>query len=248
MVFVYQTKSIHYLSYFSHINAPWIVFLHDSFGCTKAWKNFPSLINQNNQFNTLIYDRLGYGQSDPIEGERNQNYLHQEVDPLFKLLSHLNIKKPILLGHSDGGTIALLYASQFAEQIDRIICIGAHVMVEDITINGIIKTKPIYEDKLKPKLFHYHQSKADWVYYSWFNTWTSSSFRDWSIVSELIKIKRPQLILQGENDEFGSLEQVKLIKKHTTGSTTVSIIPHAHHSPHKENPTEVVKAIHAFLQ
>ncbi|WP_299216573.1 alpha/beta hydrolase [uncultured Aquimarina sp.] len=218
-----------------------IIFLHDSLGCIELWRDFPKNISKHTNCNVLSYDRQGYGKSDSFsELKRNKNYLYKEADILSKLIDQLALKNVILFGHSDGGSIALLTASLYPEKIKGIITEGAHVFVEKETLQGIRDAKVAYETtNLKEKLARYHGEKTEDVFRMWTETWLSPSFEDWNIESYLPAIQCPSLIIQGENDEYGSIAQVLSIIQKTSGDSESLIIPNAGHTPHKE-ATEVV--------
>ncbi|WP_299252161.1 alpha/beta hydrolase [uncultured Aquimarina sp.] len=218
-----------------------IIFLHDSLGCIELWRNFPKKIGVLANCNILSYDRLGYGKSDSFsELKRDKEYLHKEAEILSKLIDQLALKNVVLFGHSDGGSIALLTASLFPKKIKGIITEGAHVFVEKETLQGIIDAKVAYEEtNLKDKLAKYHGKKTEDVFRMWAETWLSPSFEDWNIESYLSGIQCPSLIIQGEKDEYGTIDQVASIVKKTSGTSESLIIPNVGHTPHKE-ATEVV--------
>jgi len=213
-----------------------VIFLHDSLGCIALWRNFPEQIKHALNCNVLSYDRQGYGQSDPFsELKRDKEYLHKEADFLAKLIVHLGLKKVILFGHSDGGSIALLTAAIHPTKIEAIITEGAHIFVEQETLRGIREAQISYRTtNLKEKLNRYHGENTENVFQMWTETWLSSSFADWNIEHHLCDIQCPALIIQGENDAYGTLDQVHNILQKTSGYSESLIIPNCGHSPHKE--------------
>ena len=226
-----------------------IIFLHDSLGCIELWRNFPEEIAFKTGCNTIAYDRQGYGKSDPFTiKKRELNYLEKEAHVLGKILETTPSKDIILFGHSDGGSIALLTAAMFPEKITAIITEGAHVFVEQETLNGIKAAKTAYkETSLKEKLSRYHEDKTDAVFRLWTETWLSEKFKLWNIEQYLPKIKCPSLIIQGEQDEYGTIDQVNSIVKNTSGKSISLILPRTGHTPHKENPTVVIKNVLSFI-
>lgn len=226
-----------------------IIFLHDSLGCIELWKNFPQQIAFKTGCNTIAYDRQGYGKSDPFTlKERELNYLEKEAHVLGKILEIIPSKDIILFGHSDGGSIALLTAALFPEKIKGVITEGAHVFVEQETLNGIKTAKLAYNTtSLKEKLYKYHEDKTDAVFRLWTETWLSKKFKLWNIEQYLPKIKCPSLIIQGEQDEYGTIDQVNSIIKNTSGKSTSLIIPKTGHTPHKENTSVVIKNVVSFM-
>ncbi|WP_298315970.1 alpha/beta hydrolase [uncultured Aquimarina sp.] len=225
-----------------------IIFLHDSLGCIELWRDFPKKISTLINCNVLSYDRQGYGKSNSFsELKRNKNYLHKEADVLAKLIDQLSLKNVILFGHSDGGSIALLAASLYPKKIKGIITEGAHVFVEKETLQGIRNAKVAYETtNLKEKLARYHGEKTEDVFRMWTETWLSSSFQNWNIESYLPAIQCPSLIIQGENDEYGSMDQVSSIVQKTSGKSKSLIIPNVGHTPHKESTDIVLKKTKDF--
>ncbi len=226
-----------------------IIFLHDSLGCIELWKDFPRLIASKTGCNILSYDRQGYGKSAPfITSKRNTDYLKEEAYILGKIIQNLELENLILFGHSDGGSIALLTAALFPEKITGIITEGAHVFVEQETINGIKAAVLAYRTtSLKEKLYKYHGDKTEAVFKMWTETWLSQTFRSWNIEEYLPKIKCPSLIIQGEKDEYGTLDQVNSIIKNTSGYSKALLISDIGHTPHKESTEIVVKKVSKFI-
>lgn len=233
----------------NYANRPTIVFLHDSLGCISLWRDFPEKLGELSRCNTLIYDRQGYGKSCSFfDIPRDNFYLEHEADLLLKLLLHWGLDDVILFGHSDGGSIALIAAAKYPEKIRGIITEGAHVFVESITISGIQEAVEIYRTTdLKTKLEKYHSDKTDALFWAWANTWTTNEFRQWNISPFLKNIQCPSLIIQGENDEYGSLKQVEQITSQTTGKSTPLIIPNVKHTPHKEVSDLILKQSTDFI-
>ena len=229
---------------------PTIIFLHDSFGCTTLWRDFPSKLAAATECNILIYDRQGYGKSDRMEKvERSIDYLEKEAIFLNKIIQKIDLQYVILFGHSDGGSIALLAAAKYPERIKGVITEGAHVFVEDITRKGIKNSIPGYEKgMLKSRLQKYHGNKADDVFYSWSNTWLSKEYASWNIEHFLPLIGCPVFVIQGENDEFGSIAQVYKIIIKVSGISEAFIVPSAAHSPHKECPEMIISAVENFIK
>lgn len=230
-------------------NRPTLVFLHDSLGCTALWRDFPEKLAEATQCNLLVYDRLGYGKSDPMPTyERPIHYMELEADSLNDLLTTLKIDNAILFGHSDGGTIALLTAGKYKERIKMLVCEAAHIYVEDITLKGIHEAIEAYETtNLSERLQKYHGNNTDMLFKAWTKTWTRSDFRDWNIESMLPHITCPLLFVQGEADEYGTLEQVEKTINAVSGETEKYIIPNIGHTPHKEAPDLVLKKVAEFI-
>lgn len=228
---------------------PTLIFLHDSLGCIKLWKDFSEKLTKQVNCNFLIYDRQGYGESSPFtEKKRGNDYLEKEAEVLFELLQGLTIQKPIIFGHSDGGSIALLAAAKYPELIQAIITEGAHVFVEDITLKGIREAVESYKQtNLVEKLKKYHGEKVDAVFKAWTETWLKESFRDWNIEHFLSKITCPALIIQGDKDEYGTLKQVDTIISQISGTAEKLIISEVGHTPHRESEAIILEKIVDFL-
>ncbi len=217
-------------------NRPTIVFLHDSLGCIDLWRDFPAKLGELTCCNILVYDRQGYGKSSPFSNtKRNNLYLENEADVLNKLLNKCTIDNAILFGHSDGGSISLIMAAKYPTKISAIITEGAHVFVEEITLKGIKDAVNIYNTtNLKEKLEKYHGNKTDVMFWAWAKTWQMDEFSGFSLEPFLSNILCPSLIIQGNNDEYGSVKQVDAIVNQTTGVSEKFMLPNVGHTPHKE--------------
>ena len=228
---------------------PTIIFLHDSLGCIELWRDFPDKLSELTKCNVLVYDRQGYGKSCPLpNSKRDIHYLEQEADLLSELIKHWNIDHAILFGHSDGGSIALITAAKYPQLITGIITEGAHIFVEELTLNGIEEAIQLYKTtNLKIKLEKYHKNKTDKMFWAWASTWTTDEYKNWNIEGFLPKIECRSLIIQGEEDEYGTLKQVKNIITQTNGQSTQLIIPNVKHTPHKEVPELILQKASEFI-
>lgn len=224
---------------------PTLVFLHDSWGCVEMWGDFPETLIKISKLNSLVYDRRGYGQSSPFAiTQRTEFYLHDEAHELIEVLNALNIQHAVLYGHSDGATIALLAAALHPERFKGLILEGAHSFIEDSGKAAVIETRERAKTtSLLDSLAKYHGNKTAELFRLWHETWLSDYFAHWTIVSLLKKITCPVLAFQGEHDEFGSIEQLNILKKEIPTSVTVSEIPNAGHTPRKEAEVETLKLI-----
>jgi len=230
---------------------PTIIFLHDSLGCIALWRDFPELLAQKSECNYLVYDRIGYGKSTTNLDlpYRDNNYHEIEADILISLIKDLKIRTPILFGHSDGGTIALIAAAKEPVLIKGIITEGAHVFVEELTLNGIREAENSFKNtNLRDKLYKYHGERVDEVVSAWINIWLDDRFRNWNIENFLSKIICPSLIIQGENDEFGTLYQVESIINQVAGTAEKLILPNLGHTPHKENQSLIIEQTAEFIK
>ena len=213
---------------------PTLVFLHEGLGCIELWRDFPQAVCESTGCNGLIYDRKGYGGSDTYGGPWPTDYLTIESQTyLPALLEACNIKDAVLIGHSDGGTIALLAASFCGERIRGLITEAAHIFVEDITLEGIRRAVQAFETTdLKDRLARYHHENTDTVFSRWANRWLSLEFCNWNVEEYLPKITCPLLVLQGEDDEYGTAAQVQRIVSGVSGPVKARLIPRCGHVPH----------------
>jgi len=240
---------LHALKYGNDIIKPTIVFLHESLGCAELWRDFPGKLGTLTTCNVLVYDRLGYGKSNPFTSlKRANDYLEFEADILIEVLRLCNIDKAILFGHSDGGSISLIAAAKYPSHIIGVIAEAAHIFVEDITLNGIEEAVIAWhKTNLKEKLQKYHGDKTEALFWAWANTWLSDDFKSWNMESFLPYINCPVLAIQGENDEYGSDEQVKGIINHVSGEAKQLIISTVGHAPHKEAEEMVLEHSALFI-
>lgn len=223
-----------------------LVFLHDALGSAAQWKDFPKLLSQETGLNAIVFDRQGYGKSESVSKERTKHYLHQEAKELLPaFLKRLEIENPILFGHSDGGTIALLYAAAFEPL--AIVCEAAHILVEEETFRGIRKAQE-QEEFFVQKLRKYHGDKAKTLFDAWQTTWLDPDFRDWNIEKDLNTIDCPALILQGENDEYATRGHLRIIEKGIGGNARSVLIQDCGHIPHLEAKEEVLRITSEFIR
>jgi pimeloyl-ACP methyl ester carboxylesterase len=228
---------------------PTIIFLHDSLGSVQLWRDFPAKLSEITQCNTLAYDRLGYGKSFPMSThERPVHYMELEADLLNDVLIEMNLDNVILFGHSDGGTIALITAAKYPERVEAVICEAGHIFVEEVTLKGVYDAWEAYKTtNLPERLQKYHGDKVEMLFKAWTETWTREDYRTWNIEYLLKDIKAPLLFIQGEADEYGTLDQVEKTVTQVSGSAEKYIIPGIGHTPHKEIPELVLKKTAEFI-
>lgn len=229
---------------------PTIIFLHDSLGSAELWRDFPRKLGELTDCNVLAYDRQGYGKSSPfVRGIRKRDYLEIEADVLHGLMEQCELKKVILFGHSDGGSIALIAAAKYPSRIIGVITEGAHIFVEEITLQGIREAVEAYRTtNLKERLQKYHGDKTEAVFQAWADTWLSPEFSSWNMEEFLPQIQCPVLVIQGEADEYGSQDQVNGIIAQVAGEACKLVIPAVGHTPHKEAAEVVLKHSASFIR
>ncbi len=230
-----------------------MVFLHEGLGSVALWKDFPDRLCRQLGLRGLVYSRPGYGASTPrgVDEHWGVNFMHQQAtEVLPALLAQLQIPRPWLFGHSDGGSIALLYAAHYAEQVRGVIVVAPHIMVEAISITSITAAREAYLDQSQPqslreRLAAYHQD-VDSAFFGWNDIWLSPAFRSWCIEDELAQITCPLLAIQGAEDEYGSMQQVLGIRDRLP-ATEVLTIANCGHSPHRQQTDLLMKAVEAFV-
>jgi len=229
--------------------APSLVLLHEGLGCTAMWHDFPAALAGATQHSVVSYDRWGYGRSPKRSTPWQKNYLHVEAqDVLPQVLEELGINNAVLVGHSDGGSIALLAAAACPQKITAIVTEAAHVFVESITLQGIRQTVRLFgQRQLERRLAGYHGDKAFVVFRTWADTWLSPSFRDWNIEDCLGRVQCPALIIQGREDNYGTARQVESIVAGIGPKAQPMFIPECGHAPHRDAPEHVRDAIVEFV-
>lgn len=230
--------------------APTLVFLHEGLGSLATWKDFPNEVAAATGCSAFLYSRWGYGKSDPRIGPCNEHYLHDEaLTALPEVLSQMRIQQPILIGHSDGASLALIYAGANNNGVRGLVLETPHVFVEDITLAGIKRAGQLYKSTdLPQRLTRYHGDHADAVFQNWHDTWLGSDFRTWNIETCLSAIRCPLLIIQGEDDEYGTIKQVDAIRTQVSGSVEVEMLPDCGHAPHRDQPKVTMNAIIRFVR
>jgi pimeloyl-ACP methyl ester carboxylesterase len=228
---------------------PVLVFLHEGLGCIEMWKEFPTLLCAATKCPGLLYDRRGYGQSSPLGKDRDIEYLHEyAAKELPALLQAVIPDTPhILVGHSDGASISLIYGSQGEPLLKAIVAMAPHVFVESETRAGVRLAETAFKRNRAGGLTKYHGDKTEQIFKAWTETWLSSWFRDWNIEPLLSSIVSPVLIIHGSNDAYGTEKQVDAIASKVPGRVKPYIISGCSHSPHLERPQLVVDRICKFL-
>ncbi len=229
---------------------PVIIFLHEGLGCMKLWKDFPLNLCRMTGCRGLMYDRYGYGRSDKIEEPRENDFLYEEAASVLpELLAKLGVSEPVMLfGHSDGGTISLIFSALYPGRTAAMVAESSHIFMEQVTLRGIKQAINDYKHNgLREKLKKYHGEKTDSMFYSWANVWTSEETAGWSIELILPEITSPVLAIRGENDQYGTALQTETISSHVNGHGKVLHIPGCGHIPHHEKRETVLKHTAEFF-
>jgi pimeloyl-ACP methyl ester carboxylesterase len=224
-----------------------VVLLHEGLGSVSMWKDFPQRLSQALSRPVFVYSRRGYGHSDPLPAPRNVRYMHDEaLQTLPELLDRLGIDRPLLFGHSDGASIALIHAAESTRPVAGLVLLAPHLFVEDISIAGIEAAKTAYlETNLRERLARHHDA-VDGAFWGWNNIWLHPEFRNWNIEASVAKIRCPILAIQGYEDEYGTLNQIERIAALTTDVRLVKL-ERCGHSPHRDNPEAVLSAAARWL-
>ncbi len=229
--------------------APVMVFLHEGLGSVAMWKDFPDTLCRTLNMRGLVYSRPGYGASTPRAADEQWkvDFMHRQAQEILPaLLSKLNIQNPWLFGHSDGGSIALLFAAHFPTVPSGVIAVAPHIMVEDISIDSIRVAREAYlQHKLRERLARYHRN-VDSAFFGWNDIWLSAAFRNWNIAAEIAAIRCPLLAIQGAEDEYGSLQQIFGIRDKVP-ATQVVVLPACGHSPQRDQPEKLSAAVQQFM-
>ncbi|MGE4010929.1 MAG: alpha/beta fold hydrolase [Alphaproteobacteria bacterium] len=230
---------------------PVVVMLHEGLGSVAMWRDFPAAVAERTGLPVVAYSRWGYGKSDPIKQfPHGTDYMHREAQvDLRDLLRTLDIRRPILFGHSDGASIALIYAGSGIEPAPLGVAVMApHVFVEKVTTLSIAKARVAYEETdLRQKLARYH-ADVDSAFFGWNVTWLLPQFAAWNIEALVPKIACPILVIQGADDEYGTPKQLESIKSHSGGRAELVLLPACGHSPHRDQREATLNAFGRFAE
>ena len=233
-------------------DAPLVVFLHEGLGSVSMWKDFPRQLCDRGGFRGIVFSRPGYGQSTPraVDEVWDVDFMHRqahEVLPAFFDAIGIAGEKPWLLGHSDGGSISLLYASRFPDRVAGLVVLAPHIFVEDVTVSNIEVARQTYlETDMAQRLGKYHDD-VDSAFWGWNRIWLHPPFRQWNIEAELGAIRCPVLAMQGVDDEYGTLGQIRGIAGRVP-STRLLEIPDCGHSPLRDQPETAIVSSVSFIK
>lgn len=219
--------------------APTLVLLHDGLGCVELWRDFPAHLARATGWGCLVYSRAGYGGSDPCDLPRPLDYLHNEaLQVLPQLLRETRVRDCILIGHSDGGSIALVCAGTVSDaRLRGLITEAAHVFNEDVCVASIERAQQEYATgELRERLAQYHGDNTDCAFRGWCDAWLDPGFRAWNLEEFLADIRVPWLVIQGEDDAYGTDAQVEAIARGAGGPVQVRLLSECGHTPHRDQP------------
>lgn len=226
-----------------------MVFLHEGLGSVAMWKDFPHELCMRLGMRGLVYSRYGYGKSTPRPPEErwDATFMHMEAQNILpQLLAGLKINRPWLFGHSDGASIALIYAATYPLAVPGVVTVAPHVFVETLSIESIESARDLYvRSGLRDKLSKYH-GDVDSAFWGWNDVWLAPEFRDWNITDALPYIQAPTLAIQGEDDEYGTAAQVETVAREVERGELL-LIPDCKHSPHRDQPEIVINAVETFV-
>jgi pimeloyl-ACP methyl ester carboxylesterase len=212
------------------------------------WRDFPDRVAAATNRGALVYSRRGYGASDPVELPRPVSFMHDEAwEALPRLLEENGIARPILVGHSDGASIALLHAAR--HDVSAVIALAPHVFVEDVSVASIARAAEAYRTTdLRARLERWHGANVDGAFWGWNRVWLDPAFRSWNIEREVEAIAAPILVVQGTADEYGTMAQVESIRRHARAPVETLVLEGCGHHPARERPDETLAAIARFIR
>ena len=227
--------------------APELVFLHEGLGSVSHWKDFPALVAQATGSPVTVYSRYGCGNSDVLTEPRGVRYMHEEaLHTLPELLAQLHIDNPILVGHSDGASIALIYAGA-QDHVRGLVLLAPHVFVEDLSVASIAEAKTSFETTNLPQKLARHHRDAARTFWGWNEIWLHPDFRRWNIEEFLPRITCPILAIQGLDDQYGTMAQVQAIARQAGGPVEILPLAECRHSPQRDQAEATVAAIAKFV-
>jgi pimeloyl-ACP methyl ester carboxylesterase len=228
---------------------PTLVFLHEGLGSIAQWRDFPALLCESTGLPGLVYDRLGYGQSDPLERPFSARFLHDEaLVALPRVLELTGVEDAYLVGHSDGASIALIFAgANPGVRLRGVIAEAPHLFVEDLTVSSIRALAHSWRTTDLPRrLARYHGEKTEALFQAWADVWLSEEFRSFDIHEYVPSIRCPILALQGEDDEYGTPEQLLALRAAATVPAIVKLLPGCAHAPHHQARAATLELMHGF--
>jgi pimeloyl-ACP methyl ester carboxylesterase len=226
---------------------PAIVLLHEGLGSVSSWRDFPQRLTERTGCTVVAYSRYGYGRSDVLREPREPDYMHHEAEVVLpELLARLGVERPILFGHSDGASIALIYAGAHPGAVRALVLEAPHVFVEEISVRSIAEAKIAFATTDLPAKLARHHADAGTTFAGWNDIWLDPRFRDWNIESYVSRVSCPVLLIQGDADEYGTAAQLDAIVARAPDAR-VLLVPGAGHSPHRDLPELVLDRVASFV-
>ncbi|HEY7725907.1 MAG TPA: alpha/beta hydrolase [Anaeromyxobacteraceae bacterium] len=230
---------------------PALVFLHEGLGCVALWRDFPDRLAAATGCGALVYSRAGYGASSPVPLPRPLRYMHDEgLETLPRLLDAAGLEDVVLVGHSDGASIAIVHAGAAdpGGRVRGLVLEAPHVFCEPLSVASIEKARAAYlGGDLRARLSRFHGENVDCAFWGWNRAWLDPGFLRWNIEEHLPGIRVPALVLQGRDDEYGTLAQVESVRARSGGPVQVLVLDRCGHSPHRDQPEATLAAAGAFV-
>lgn len=242
-------RDIEYRRIASEGDAPTIVFLHEGLGSLGLWRDFPGALCARLGYGGIVYSRYGNGFSQALDAARTAEYMHDEARiALPELLDALGLEKPLLFGHSDGASIALIFAGTFPERVSALVLEAPHVVVEPLSLASIAKIREAYRVESLRERMRKHHADVDRTFFGWNDVWLCDAFASWNIAGFLEPILAPALCIQGSDDEYGTVAQVDAIAAGSGGAVDRLILDHCGHAPHRDRAHYVRDATAAWIE
>lgn len=229
--------------------APTLVLLHEGLGCLALWRDFPARLAAATGWGVFVYSRAGYGQSEPDDLPRPLDYMTREaVDVLPQVLDSFGFRRGVLMGHSDGATIAAIYGGTVSDQrVRALVLMAPHFFTEEMGLRQIAQARDSFaEGGLRDRMAKYHRD-PDHTFRGWNDAWLDPGFKDWNVGDVIDYLRIPTLAVQGRNDEYGTLAQIEEVETRAYAPVETVILEGCGHAPHAEQPKEVLIAVAEFL-
>ena len=229
--------------------APTLVMLHEGLGCVGMWGDFPDVLQEVTGCGVFVYSREGYGQSSQVERPWPLSFMHTHAGEILpRVLDAIGFRDGLLVGHSDGGSIAAIYAGSHQDhRVRALVLLAPHFFVEDVTITAIAEMRKAYDGgDLRDRLKRWHTG-VDATVHGWSDVWLKGDFRKWDLTEALAYIRVPILIVQGEDDQYGTVKQIEVAQRDCYCPIEVALLPGARHVPHREAPDVTLKVVADFI-
>jgi pimeloyl-ACP methyl ester carboxylesterase len=228
---------------------PSLVFLHDGLGSVSTWRDFPETVARTLGARAIVFSRAGYGRSRSIALPRPLTFMHDEARALPALLDACGLARPVLIGHSDGASIALLFAAAHPERVRGLVLEAPHTFVEEVCVEAIAARRKEYArgGELRARVARHHDD-PDGAFYGWVDAWLDPEFQSWDLRPQLPSVRAPILAIQGEDDEYGTLRQIAAVEEGAGAPVERLILPACGHAPHRDHAAAVAQAMVRFIR